>query len=73
MDRQSKAARTKRDDERTELSGAAGSALKQELNRLVWTYGPGGMTLAEADKLACGMLDLFDKAFAAAPVPPVDD
>lgn len=60
------AMRTGEDDERTSLSGAAASALKQELNRLVWTYAPGGLTLAQADALACGMLDLFDKAFELA-------
>ena len=54
-------------DAAVELSGPALSVLKQEVNRIVWTYGPGAMTLAEADKLACEIVDRFHAAFSRVP------
>ena len=44
------------------LDGDRGSALKWEINKLVWTYMPGSMPLGEAERIACVIFDVFRRA-----------
>lgn len=35
--------------------------VKREINNLIWMYAPGGVTLEEAEKIACKMLAEFEE------------